>query len=65
MAKELTEQQRTLLRQITAGQSNKQIAHNLGKAESTIQDSLARLYRKLGVPNRTAAAVWWFKQGSK
>jgi two-component system, NarL family, nitrate/nitrite response regulator NarL len=42
---------------IVAGASNKEIARNLGLQEVTIKLHLTRIFQKLGVKNRSHAAV--------
>jgi DNA-binding NarL/FixJ family response regulator len=37
---------------------NKEIAHELHLTEGTIKEYLNRIFRKLGVANRTALAMW-------
>lgn len=37
---------------------NKEIAHELHLTEGTVKEYLNRIFRKLGVSNRTALAVW-------
>lgn len=43
---------------ITQGLSNKQIAHHLGIAERTVKVHVGHLFRRLGVADRTSAAMW-------
>ena len=47
-----------LVRLLVEGQSNKEMARALGVAESTIKNQLSPLFRKLGVQDRTQAAVY-------
>jgi len=37
---------------------NKEIAHELHLAEGTIKEYMNRIFRKLGVSNRTELAMW-------
>jgi DNA-binding NarL/FixJ family response regulator len=46
-----------ILRACVRGGSYQRAAEQLGISESTVKNSLAALYRKLGVGNRTEAAV--------
>ena len=46
------------MRLLVEGQSNKEMARALGVAESTIKNQLSPLFRKLGVQDRTQAAVY-------
>ncbi len=52
-----------LLRLLALGWSNRAIAGQLGVAEKTVRNRLTRLFRKLGVENRTAAARYAIQQG--
>ncbi|TNJ40597.1 response regulator transcription factor [Phaeobacter sp. B1627] len=53
----LTVQQQRVLRLICAGKPNKQIAYELDLAEATVKAHITALLRRLGVKNRTQAAV--------
>jgi two-component system, NarL family, nitrate/nitrite response regulator NarL len=54
----LSNRERVILGQLTQGASNKQIARELGIAEATVKVHVKSLLRKIGVNNRTLAAVW-------
>lgn len=54
----LSERERDVLRCIATGDSNKLIARRLGIAEATVKVHLKAVLRKLGVANRTQAAVF-------
>ena len=54
---ELTPQQSRIMRLICAGKPNKQIAYELNLAEATVKAHITALLRRLGVSNRTQAAV--------
>jgi DNA-binding NarL/FixJ family response regulator len=54
---ELTPQQQKIMRLICAGKANKQIAYELSLAEATVKAHITALLRRLGVNNRTQAAV--------
>jgi DNA-binding NarL/FixJ family response regulator len=54
----LTRREGEVLDLIAQGYSNAEIARDLGITEQTVKGHLWRLYRKLGVSNRTAAARW-------
>lgn len=43
---------------VSQGKLNKEIAHKLHLTEGTIKEYLNRIFRKLGVTNRTQLAVW-------
>lgn len=53
----LTARQREILAALGKGASNKQIAHSLGIVEGTVKAQLKSIYRRLGVKNRTQAAM--------
>ena len=53
----LTPRQRDVLRLITDGRSNKEIARTLDLGEGTVKIHTAALFRVLNVSNRSAAAV--------
>jgi DNA-binding NarL/FixJ family response regulator len=54
----LTAREHQILGLVAQGRSNAEIAKALGITEPTVKGHLWRLYRKIGVPNRTAAARW-------
>ncbi len=54
---ELTPQQTRIMKLICAGKPNKQIAYELQLAEATVKAHITALLRRLGVQNRTQAAV--------
>jgi DNA-binding NarL/FixJ family response regulator len=47
-----------VLRLVAAGMANKQIARALGISERTVKAHLGRVFRQLGVADRTSAALW-------
>ncbi|MCO6417822.1 response regulator transcription factor [Siccirubricoccus sp. KC 17139] len=53
----LTARQADVLRLLRQGQSNKRIARDLGMCESTVKVHVRQVMRKLGVANRTQAAL--------
>jgi DNA-binding CsgD family transcriptional regulator len=53
----LTARERQVLEQVVVGKGNDAVALELGIARATVAKHLERVYRKLGVPNRTAAAA--------
>ena len=57
-----TPRELAILRRLT-GARNKEIARDLGVAEATIKVQLKTLFRKLGVQNRTQAALWAWDHG--
>lgn len=54
---DLTPQQTKIMNLICAGKPNKQIAYELSLAEATVKAHITALLRRLGVCNRTQAAV--------
>ncbi|MCR8548404.1 response regulator transcription factor [Salipiger sp. P9] len=54
---ELTPQQQRIMKLICAGKPNKQIAYEMSLAEATVKAHITALLRRLGVKNRTQAAV--------
>ena len=60
---DLTDRELTMLRAIARGLSNKAIGSELWVTEQTVKFHLNNVYRKLGVPNRTAAARFAFQHG--
>jgi DNA-binding NarL/FixJ family response regulator len=56
-AAELSAQQWRLLELLARGLPNKTIARELGLAPSTVKNQLTVLFGKLGVSNRTQAAI--------
>lgn len=62
-ADELTPREREVLSLIGQGRSNKEIAADLGVAETTVKTHVSSILSKLGVEDRTQAAVLGIKQG--
>ena len=58
----LTPRQRDLLRLLAAGQTNTQIARQLGISEGTVRTHLENIYDRLGVSSRTAAVTQAFPE---
>jgi DNA-binding NarL/FixJ family response regulator len=54
----LTPREHEILGLVAQGRSNAEIARALGISEPTVKGHLWRLFRKIGVANRTAAARW-------
>jgi len=54
---QLTEREHEILIQVTQGALNRQIAENLFLAEGTIKNHLSSIFGKLGVRDRTQAAL--------
>jgi DNA-binding NarL/FixJ family response regulator len=53
----MTKQQRRILELLADGMPNKEIASKLGIASSTVKNQLTVVFGKLGVSNRTQAAI--------
>lgn len=54
----LSRREVTILGRLCEGMSNKSIALDLGIRETTVKVHLRSTYRKIGVSNRTQAALW-------
>lgn len=54
----LTGREREVLRMVGEGQPNKTIARRLGISERTVKAHLTSVYQRLGVTDRTQAALW-------
>jgi DNA-binding NarL/FixJ family response regulator len=54
---QLTPMQKKILNGVRAGQLNKQIAFDLGIAETTVKAHMTAIMRKLNVRNRTQVAL--------
>lgn len=54
----LTDAERRVLTQLRHGRSNDQIAEQLSLSAHTVKSHLYSVYQKLGVKNRSAAALW-------
>jgi DNA-binding NarL/FixJ family response regulator len=59
----LTKREITMLKSLTRGLSNRAISEELWVTEQTVKFHLGNLYRKLGVPNRLAAATFAHSHG--
>jgi DNA-binding NarL/FixJ family response regulator len=57
-ADELSTREQQVLRLVTKGLANKQIARYLGISESTVKAHISNVFRTIGVADRTSAAVW-------
>jgi two-component system response regulator DevR len=53
----LTDQERTVLRLIGEGLTNRQIGQRMGLAEKTVKNYTSHLLAKLGLERRTQAAI--------
>ena len=57
-AAELTEREQEVLALVGRGLANKQIARRLGIRESTVKAHLTSVFQRIGVRDRTSAALW-------
>jgi DNA-binding NarL/FixJ family response regulator len=62
-AVELTARERDVLRLVIDGHPNKQIARRLGISEKTVKGHLTNLFQRIGVTDRTQAALWAERNG--
>jgi DNA-binding NarL/FixJ family response regulator len=60
---ELSESQREILRLISEGYSNREIASRVHLSENTVKSHIQEIFRKLGVRNRVEAAILAGKSG--
>jgi DNA-binding NarL/FixJ family response regulator len=61
----LTERERDVLDLVAQGKSNKLIARQLGLSEGTVKGYVSQVLAKLGVTDRTQAALLVAKRGSR
>jgi DNA-binding NarL/FixJ family response regulator len=54
----LTEREVEVLREVSSGRTNRQVAEALVISEKTVSRHLASIFTKVGVSSRTAAAAW-------
>ena len=59
----LTQRESEVLRQLACGLTNKQIAEALHISYETVKEHVQHVLRKLGVNDRTQAAVWAVRKG--
>lgn len=59
----LTPREAEVLRQMTLGHTNRQIADNLGISYETVKEHVQHILNKVGVEDRTQAAVWAVRHG--
>jgi DNA-binding NarL/FixJ family response regulator len=52
-----------VLQLVIAGDANKQIARKLGISEKTVKGHLTNLFQRIGVQDRTQAALWAERNG--
>lgn len=59
----LTKRESEVLRQMALGLTNKEIAQALGISYETVKEHVQHILRKVGVSDRTQAAVWAVRKG--
>ncbi|BDG60252.1 response regulator [Caldinitratiruptor microaerophilus] len=59
----LTEREREVLRLVSQGATNREIAQALWLSQKTIKNHLTHIFEKLGVSDRTQAALWAIRSG--
>ena len=59
----LTQRESEVLRQLAFGLTNKEIAQTLSISYETVKEHVQHILRKLGVTDRTQAAVWAVRKG--
>ncbi|MDY7040073.1 MAG: response regulator transcription factor [Chloroflexota bacterium] len=59
----LTERELEVLRLVTEGLSNKEIAQGLQMTKRTVEFHVGNVLKKLGVASRVEAAMWAKEQG--
>lgn len=62
---QLTEREAAVLRLVSLGLLNKQIARRLGISEPTVKTHLTRVFQRIGVRTRTEAAAWFQAHASE
>lgn len=60
---ELTDREREVLVLLASGMANKQIARRLGISEKTVKTHLTNVFHRIGVRDRTQAALWAERHG--
>lgn len=60
---QLSDTELKLLQNLAAGLANKEIAERMGFAESTVKNRLSMLFLKIGVADRTQAAIYAIRHG--
>jgi DNA-binding NarL/FixJ family response regulator len=60
---DLTPREREVLQLVIEGHANKQIARRLGISEKTVKGHLTSVFQRIGVADRTQAALWAERTG--
>jgi DNA-binding NarL/FixJ family response regulator len=59
----LTDRERQVLTLVSQGLANKAIARRLGVSEKTVKSHLTTVFARIGVTDRTQAALWAMRNG--
>ena len=59
----MTEREREVLGLIAQGRNNREIAEKMVVSESTVKTHVSNVLNKLGLEDRTRAAIWALKHG--
>jgi DNA-binding NarL/FixJ family response regulator len=62
-APRLTDRELDVLKLVRQGHANKQIARRLAISEATVKAHLTSIFQRIGVRDRTQAALWAFENG--
>ena len=65
LAPQLSTREKSILRCLIEGDSNKCIARKIDIAEATVKVHVKAILRKIRVQNRTQAAIWGMNNGSR
>ncbi|WP_084658940.1 response regulator transcription factor [Thermogemmatispora onikobensis] len=60
---DLTEKEIEIIRYVAQGMSNREIAAQLSYSEKTVKNYLSVIFQKLGIRDRTQAAIFGLRQG--
>ncbi|MBI3152269.1 MAG: helix-turn-helix transcriptional regulator [Chloroflexi bacterium] len=63
MVPQLTCRENEILKLIADGKSNRDIASDLSISESTVENHIHNIYRKLGIVNRAQAVAFAYQAG--
>lgn len=57
--KKLSNREKAILKSVASGDSNQEIADQMGISVHTVKTHLYKIYRKINVPNRMRATLWF------
>jgi len=60
----ITNRERHVVKLVSEGCSNKEIAARLGLTEGTVKIYVSHIYIKLSIENRVQLALWWIRSQS-